>query len=126
MRTRVKELIERADGKYARMIIEGGSLKPGQMRMFDIPAEDFQIGDKIEFAPIRIDRKMAVTESYTHQVRYQNEVDITPVMHGLAEVLTLSPGDFVKGAMGEDAIPQADGDGTDFGHETIHPHSEGA
>lgn len=60
MKARVVAIIETRTGRFARMLILGSNTKPGTMRLFDIPGEDYQIGDKVWFTPAKIVRKLAV------------------------------------------------------------------
>lgn len=124
LRLRVMEVSEAKAGRFARVRVRGIE-GPGRMRFFDIPAEDFQVGDQLEFSLVCVVRELAAepeSNGITEALIAEPVPGISGQGAGAAEIVwTASDVD----ELDPERISPADIE-AGFGHETIHPHPEGA
>jgi len=73
---RVLEISEAKAGRFARVRVKGID-GPGRMRFFDIPAEDFQVGDQLEFSLVRVNRNLAIQAEQAAPLEEDNQIRLS-------------------------------------------------
>ncbi len=127
MKARVVAIIETRTGRFARLVILNGNKQPGTLRLFDIPGEDYQIGDKVWFTPAKIVRKMAIEHQAEPSFSSLSDERIREMLKNGHVKISTDPAD----ASAVDICPgcsvcRPNEEEIPTGHDTIHPHPEGA